>query len=149
MTMYFHFPIHQAWNAESIAESLLRRDIDAKVRGGEVVISFRLKFFGFIIGEIRDGVDGVPEPAVVRGRVASNKSIWFSKTYPRSWALDSATGSRCIFDNRKLVVHYLGTFKDLETICGTWEIRAFRRAVNGKEYQLPRMSGSWNAKACC
>ncbi len=36
--MYSHFPIHLTWNAESIVESLVRRDIDAKVRGGEVVI---------------------------------------------------------------------------------------------------------------
>ncbi len=108
---------------------------------------FRLKLFGFLVGEIRDGVDGVPEPAVVRGRVVSNKSIWFSKTYPHSWALDPATGSRYIFDTRKLVVHYLGKYEDLETICGTWEIRAGRRTVNGTEFQLPRISGTWQAKA--
>lgn len=108
--------------------------------------TFRTRLFGFIIGEIRDGIEDIPEPAVVRGRLVAEKSIWFSKTYPRTWAPNPETGAMYIFDSRKHVVYYTGGFENSTTIYGTWEICAQHRVINGAEYELPRITGKWNAR---
>lgn len=137
-------PIQQWRGQYSFAERY-----EALLPGGlktvDFELSFRYRLFGFITGEIRDGADGIPEPAAVRGRIVHSKSIWFSKTYPHTWAPAAETGTLYVFDNRKHVVYYKGTFGNPTAIGGTWEIRSQRRVLNGTEYELPRLTGTWNA----
>ena len=84
-------------------------------------LSFRYGLFGFITGEIRDGADGIPEPAAVRGRIVNSKSIWFSKKYPHTWAPAAEYGTLYVFDNRKHVVYYTGIFETPQLSVGRWE----------------------------
>lgn len=107
--------------------------------------TFRIRLFGLFTGEIRDCENGVPEPASVYGRVFANKSIWFTKTYPRTWVSVPETGERYLLENRKQVVRYQGIFEDPDTVSGRWEIRSQRRVVNGIECEFPQVTGTWSA----
>lgn len=135
----------QRWHGQYSFDERFEGLVPGGLKPVDFELSFRYRLFGFIIGEIRDGADGIPEPAAVRGRIVHSTSIWFSKTYPHTWAPSPETGTLYIFDNRKHVVHYTGTFENQTTIVGMWEIRSQRRVVNATEYELPRLTGTWNA----
>jgi hypothetical protein len=119
------------------------------LEGGHKVVSFEFSFrrrpLGFITGEIRDGHGGIPEPAVVWGRLTADKSMWFFKSYPHTWATHPESGVPEIFDRRKHVVDYEGVFENPAFISGTWKIRAHRRSLNGIEYELRQVTGKWSA----
>lgn len=137
----------QHWRGQYTFDARFEPLFPNELKPVDFEFTFQCRLFGFIVGEIRDGANGIPDPAVVRGRLVAEKSIKFSKTYPRSWAPDPETGALYIFDNRKHVVYYTGSFENSETIRGTWESRSQRRVIQGTEYELPRVTGTWNAWA--
>ncbi len=135
----------QRWRGQYSFDERFEALLPGGLKTVDFEFSFRYLLFGFITGDIRDGADGIPEPAAVRGRIVPSKSIWFSKTYPHTWAPAPESGTLYVFDNRKHVVHYKGIFENRTAIGGTWEIRSQRRVLNAAEYELPRLTGTWNA----
>ena len=135
----------QHWSGQYSFDKRLELLLPNGLKTVDFELSFRLKLFGFITGEIRDGAEGVPELATVRGRLKPEASIRFKKTYPNTWAPDRETQQLYVFENRKQVVYYKGIFENPARVVGAWEIHSQRRVVAGMEYAIPHLTGSWNA----
>lgn len=111
------------------------------------VLNCHLGWFGKLRGTVKDGPNGVPETAKLNGRLSGNK-LRFTKIYPRTWGFFAESKASQVFDNRPASVFYSGELsEDNRSLRGNWEIRPQRRRIDNAVYELPRLTGTWEAEA--
>lgn len=105
------------------------------------------KWFGRFIGVVDESENGVPEPAQISGRLVGTQ-IRFTKKYRSLWITNQSREIIRVSRQRPLVLDYEGELTDNDNrIAGRWDSGSETRIINGQQWYLPEMSGTWEVRA--
>jgi hypothetical protein len=112
----------------------------------DFVMNLKTGWFGSVNGRIDEGAMGIPERAVLRGRLYGGV-IRFEKRYQNFWATTPDNKSVVISGLGPHIVHYEGELsEDSRKIVGWWKIPAAPSRIFGNfQYDFPESSGTWEA----
>ncbi|TWT51777.1 hypothetical protein [Allorhodopirellula solitaria] len=110
-------------------------------------MSISLGWFGRFSGKITEDDHGVPETALVQGRVRGTR-ISFRKWYPSFWMASESGENIRVPGLKPFVLYYRGDVThDFAQVNGVWEIPAESRYINEQEWEFPAAAGTWDAAA--
>lgn len=102
-------------------------------------------WFGRVTGKIFDADSGIPDPAVINGRLRHHK-IRFKKKYENLWIPDADGKLTLVPGQPSHVLYYNGQLtKDCHRLSGTWKTRTEIRWIDGERWQFQSISGTWMA----